>query len=64
MTPFSHQEVRHGKKYQIDVDLDEESGEMTVHRLTIKKPMCKDMGKYTAKCCGIETGSYMDVERE
>ena len=35
---------------------------MTVHQLTVAKPMHKDMGKYTCTIGEIQTGSYLDVE--
>merc|ERR1712107_361957 len=50
-----------GKQYKIEV-LEDESNELTIHQLTIKKPMYKNMGKYTVSCNGVETGSYLDVE--
>ena len=35
---------------------------MTIHQLTVKKPVYKNMGKYTVKVNDVETGSYLDVE--
>ena len=55
------EEIFKGKQYKIEV-LEDESKEMTIHQLTIKKPMYKNMGKYTVSCNGVETGSYLDVE--
>ena len=55
------EEIFKGKQYKIEV-LEDENKEMTIHQLTIKKPMYKNMGKYTVSCNGVETGSYLDVE--
>ena len=55
------EEIFKGKQYKIEV-LEDESNELTIHQLTIKKPMYKNMGKYTVSCNGVETGSYLDVE--
>ena len=52
-----------GKQHKIEL-LEDESGEKTIHQLTIKKPMYKNMGKYTVTCNEVQTGSYLDVEGE
>ena len=42
--------------------LEDEEKELTIHQLTISKPMHKNMGKYTCTCNDIQTGAYLDVE--
>ena len=58
---FKGEEIFKGKQYKIEV-LEDESGELTIHQLTIKKPMYKNMGKYTVTINEVQTGSYLDVE--
>ena len=55
------QEIFKGKQYKIEV-LEDEEKELTIHQLTISKPMHKNMGKYTCTINDIQTGSYLDVE--
>ena len=55
------QEIFKGKQYKIEV-LEDEDKELTIHQLTISKPMHKNMGKYTCTINDIQTGSYLDVE--
>ena len=60
---FKGEEIFKGKQIKIEV-LEDENKEMTIHQLTIKKPMYKNMGKYTVTCNDVQTGSYLDVEGE
>ena len=60
---FKGEEIFKGKQIKIEV-LEDENKEMTIHQLTIKKPMYKNMGKYTVTCNEVQTGSYLDVEGE
>ena len=55
---FKGEEIFKGKQYKIEV-LEDESGELTIHQLTIKKPMYKNMGKYTVTINEVQndTGS-------
>merc|ERR1711915_816830 len=58
---FKGDEIFKGKQYKIEV-LEDEEKELTIHQLTISKPMHKNMGKYTCTCNDIQTGAYLDVE--
>ena len=58
---FKGEEIFKGKQYKIEV-LEDENKEMTIHQLTVKKPMFKNMGKYTCTINEVQTGSYLDVE--
>ena len=58
---FKGDEIFKGKQYKIEV-LEDENKEMTIHQLTVKKLVYKNMGKYTVKVNDVETGSYLDVE--
>ena len=60
---FKGEEIFKGKQIKIEV-LEDENKELTIHQLTIKKPMYKNMGKYTVTCNEVQTGSYLDVEGE
>ena len=60
---FKGEEIFKGKQIKIEV-LEDENKELTIHQLTIKKPMYKNMGKYTVTCNDVQTGSYLDVEGE
>ena len=58
---FKGEEIFKGKQYKIEV-LEDENKEMVIHQLTVKKPMFKNMGKYTCTINEVQTGSYLDVE--
>ena len=62
---FKGEAIKQTKRYRVEILEDEATEELTVHQLTVMKPMHKDMGKYTCtagKDPEIQTGSYLDVE--
>merc|ERR1739838_1103443 len=58
---YKGDEIFKGKQIKIEV-LEDEEKELTIHQLTISKPMHKNMGKYTCTINDIQTGAYLDVE--
>merc|ERR1712106_1295516 len=58
---YKGDEIFKGKQIKIEV-LEDEEKELTIHQLTVSKPMHKNMGKYTCTINDIQTGAYLDVE--